>query len=230
MPYRSITMRGVTLLCFPAHDLAFAAFAARHLRGLSAVEPERLQAELAETHPRVVVRAQHSLAALGGGAAWYVYRDGRYSPFVDNRRWWEEAGCAFLVVAEDGRYVDANQACLDLIGVHREQLLRMRTGDLTDPKARVTLPWLWALARDVGEVHSTSILRSPDGLEVPIEYHLVMNGAGPGLTISYMRRLADDPHDPELASDTGNGSAEVVGGATSESPDDIRDAGMIRVT
>lgn len=191
MPYRQITARGVTLLCFPAHDTAFVTLAVRHLRAMDGIDPDGLTSLLVPMYPRVIVRPREPLAALAGGAAWYVYRDGRYSPFAeDASRWWESAGCARLVIdAATGRYVDANDAALELTCMDRATLLAVRSGDLTDPRAAVNVPWIWELLREVGELHSTSILRTPDGRTIPVEYHLVRDGDGPGRAASYLREV-----------------------------------------
>lgn len=189
MPYRSVTHAGITLLCFPPHDLVFAEQASRHLRDLVAREPAALQAALAPAYPNAIVRARDTLAALGGGAAWYAYRDGRYSPFTNADPWWEAADAAHLVIAADGRYVDANDQALALIGVDLATLRTMATGDLTDPLVRPTVPWTWALLEDAGVLHSTSILVTPDGRRIPVEYRLVRGGGGDGRSISYLRAV-----------------------------------------
>lgn len=200
MPYRSVTHDGITLLCFPPQDLAFARIAAAGLAELGEPEPEALQAVLVAAYPRAVVRAREPIAALGDGTAWYAYRDGRYSPFDDRDPWWEAGDVASLIIAADGRYVDASPAALELLGIDLERLRTMSTGALTDPAVRPTVPWIWALLDDVGELHSTSILVTPDGRRIPVEYRLVAGGAGEGRSISYMRavpleaaRPIDDP-------------------------------------
>lgn len=200
MPYRSVTHGGITLLCFPPQDLAFARIAAAELAGLDQPSPEALQAILVAAYPRAIVRARESIAALGDGTAWYVYRDGRYSPFDDRDPWWEDEQVASLIIDADGRYADASPAALELLGIDLDRLRTMSTGSLTDPAVRPTVPWIWALLDDVGELHSTSILVTPDGRRIPVEYRLVRGGAPDGRSISYMRpvpleaaRAIDDP-------------------------------------
>jgi|GEM_PF-4051816 len=189
MPYRSITRGGVSLLCFPPHDLVFAEFAARRLDSLEPKDPERLQAVLAQNFPDAVVRAREPLAALGAGVAWYAYRDGRYSPFTDTDPWWEVEGAACIVIDAEGRYVDANRPALELIGIDLPTLRTMRTGELTDAAVRPTVPWILALLEDVGTLHSTSILVTPDGRRVPVEYRIVLGDVGEGRSMSYLRAV-----------------------------------------
>jgi PAS domain S-box-containing protein len=189
MPYRSVTRDGVSLLCFPPHDLVFASHAARMLEALDAPSADALQAAIQGVYPDAVVRARESLAALGGGIAWYAYRDGRYSPFTDTDAWWEAEDVAHLVIDDEGRYVDANEAALELIGLDLATLRSLRTGELTDPAVRPTVPWIWALLEDVGTLHSTSVLVTPDGRRVPVEYRLVRGGGGDGRSLSYLRAV-----------------------------------------
>jgi PAS domain S-box-containing protein len=204
MPYRSVTRDGVSLLCFPPHDLVFASHAARTLEALDAPDADALQSAIQGLYPDAVVRARESLAALGGGVAWYAYRDGRYSPFTDTDAWWEAEGVAHLVIDGEGRYVDANEAALELIGLDLATLRSLRTGELTDPAVRPTVPWIWALLEDVGTLHSTSVLVTPDGRRVPVEYRLVRGGGGEGRSVSYLRAV---PIEAAAAPDA-EGSAE----------------------
>lgn len=189
MPYRSVTHEGITLLCFPPYDLVFAEQATRRLRDLNPQEPSALQGALAIAYPNAVVRARDSLAALGGGVAWYAYRDGRYSPFTETDPWWEAEDAARLVIDADGRYADANPGALDLIGVDLETLRTMATGDLTDPLVRPSVPWIWALLEDVGVLHSTSILVTPDGRRIPVEYRLIRGEGSRAPSVSYLRAV-----------------------------------------
>lgn len=189
MPYRSITRDGVLLLCFPPHDLVFAEFAARRLDSLEPKVPERLQTVLAQNFPDAVVRAREPLAAIGAGVAWYAYRDGRYSPFTDTDPWWEADGAACIAIDAEGHYVDANGPALELIGIDLPTLRTMRTGELTDPAVRPTVPWIWDLLEDVGALHSTSILVTPDGRRVPVEYRIVLGDSGAGRSMSYLRAV-----------------------------------------
>jgi PAS domain-containing protein len=201
VPYRSVTHEGVTLLCFPPYDVVFARLAADRLAALPERDPGALQAALRTTFCDAVVRRRDSLASLGGGEAWYAYRDGRYSPFTDDTPWWDAPDVARLEIDDEGRYVGANEAALALIGVDAEGLAQLRSGDLTDAATRPTVPWLWQLLQDVGELHSTSRLVTPDGRQVPVEYRMLLDAAGPGRHVSFMRIVpleAVEPS-PEIA-------------------------------
>lgn len=208
MPYTSVTQGGITLLCFPPHDHVFAGVAARLLTGLAQATPDRLQDALLPTYPNATVRARESLAGLGSGTAWYAYRDGRYSPFGEDDPWWERDGAAVLVIDAVGRYIDANPPALELLGLDLATLRTMATGDLTDPAVRPTVPWIRALLEDVGVLHSTSVLVTPDGRRVPVEYRLVRDGDGDGRSISYMRPVPIEAAHP-LAPQPDGGPGEA---------------------
>jgi PAS domain-containing protein len=122
-----------------------------------------------------------------------VYRDGRYSPFVDGPRWWAEPTAARVVIDDAGCYVDANQPALDLLGVSLEELRRSRAGDFTPPAFGAEAPWILQLLRDTGELHSISMLRSRNGgVDEAVEFRFAKDAAGPGLHVSTLRRLVPD--------------------------------------
>jgi PAS domain-containing protein len=189
VPYRSVTHAGVTLLCFPPYDEVLARLAAERLAGLPEPAPEALQASLRPIYPQIVIRPREAIAALGGGTAWYVYREGRYSPFGEDGPWWEAPDAARLEIDAEGRYAGANAAALELIGVDLATLKGMRTGDLTVASTRPTVAWFWQLLEDVGELHSTSILATPDGRQVPVEYRLIRGATPHDVSISYLRAI-----------------------------------------
>jgi hypothetical protein len=137
-------------------------------------------------YPRAVVRARDAMASMDG-TAWYVYRDGRYSPFVDAGQWWQDPMAARIVLSDDGRYLEATPAALALLAIDLESLQSAKAGDFTVPEYREIVPWILQLLRDTGELHSTSMLRPRTGPDVAIEYHFARDGAGPGRHVSVMR-------------------------------------------
>jgi PAS domain S-box-containing protein len=199
VPYRSVTHDGITLLCFPPHDEVFARLTARSVASVEAPDPDALQSTLRETFPEATVRRREALASLGGGEAWYVYRDGRYSPFAEAGAWWEAADVPRIEIDSDGRYVDANPSALALLGMDLDQLRALRSGDLTDPATRPNLPWVLQLLQDVGELHSTSVLVRPDGERVAVEYRLLLDAAGAGRHVSYLRPVPTEAAEPITA-------------------------------
>lgn len=196
MPYRSVTHDGITLLCFPPHDEVFARLVTQHLASLATPDPDALASRLQATFPDAVVRRREALASLGHGEAWYAYRDGRYSPFTDDRPWWDDPGVARVELDDEGRYLDATPAALEIIGVDAAGLQTLGSGDLTDPATQPTVPWVWQLLKDVGVLHSTSMLIRPDGQRVAVEYRIVLNAGGAGRHWSYFRPVPTEAAAP----------------------------------
>lgn len=187
MPYTSVIVRDVALLCFPPDDAVFSAFVRRTFGELAGDAPADLQAVVRSLYPRAVVRPREPLASLAGNA-WYVYRDGRYSPFSDGPPWWDEPTAARVVIDDAGCYVDANPPALEILGVSLEELRRSRAGDFTPPAFGAEAPWIMQLLRDTGELHSLSMLRSRNGgPDAAVEFHFVKDAAGPGRHVSTLR-------------------------------------------
>lgn len=187
MPYTSLVVRDIVLLCFPPGDAVFADIARRLLLGADLAEPTVIEAALRQRYPQAVVRGRDPLASFGN-SAWYLYRDGRYSPFSEGTRWWLEPDAARIVVDDDGRYLDANPPALDLLGVDLPRLLAAPSGAFTVPAYRESVPWILQLLQDTGELHSTTVLRPLDGgPDLPMEFHMTRDGAGPGRHVSAVR-------------------------------------------
>jgi PAS domain-containing protein len=201
LPYTSVTVRGVALLCFPPDDVVFATIVRRAFEASTMDAPAALERQLRTAYPRAVVRSREALASFGA-PAWYVYRDGRYSPFGRGARWWEDPAAARITVTDDGGYLDANPAALELLGVDRETLLASPSGSFTIPGFGAAIPWIMQLLRDTGELHSTAVLRPRGDRPVePIEFHLVKDADGPGRHVSTIRRVPLEAVEPSVAAD-----------------------------
>ena len=191
MPYSSVTVHGVALLCFPPSDAVFQGIARRIVEQLEAPAPHELERNLKPIYPNAVVRARDSLASLEG-KAWYVYRDGRFSPYTPGPNWWESPGVARIVISNEGRYLDANPAALAMLKVSLEELVTLEPGAFTVEEYRANVPWILQLVRDAGELHSTSMLKPSGGGPLqPVEYHLVLNGDGEGRHVSWLRKVPE---------------------------------------
>jgi hypothetical protein len=208
LPYTSITVNGITLLCFPPGDDALRGLALRMAGEQTPPSPESLEAALRNWYPNLIVRPRHELATFDAGAGsrtWYVYRDGRFSPFAPDGEWWLAASAARLVIAEDRRYVDGNDAALELLNVTLDELRRHRPGDFTSADASPSVPWVFKLLEDSGVLHSTAVLMpAGDRPPVGVEYRMVRNGDGPGRHVSWLRKIplsaaADEPADSPAA-------------------------------
>jgi len=192
LPYTSVIVRDVALLCFPPDDAVFGAFVRRTFGELAGDTPADLQSKVRSLYPRAVVHPREPLASLAGNA-WYVYRDGRYSPFSDGPPWWDEPTAARVVIDDAGCYVDANPPALELLGVSLDELRRSKAGDFTPPAFGAEAPWIMQLLRDTGELHSLSMLRSRnDEPDAAVEFHFVKDAAGPGRHVSTLRLVAPE--------------------------------------
>lgn len=202
MPPRPVTSGGIALLCFPPYDRTFAAHAERKLASLDAADPEALQTNLRDIYPRAAVHPRESLAAFLPSVAWYVYRDGRYSPFAGETPWWEAPDAAWIDIDDAGEYVDANEAALEILGLELEDLLKLHSGDLSDPAASEIVTWTREVVRETGVLHSTTILRARgDRPRRAVEYRLVSGSAGPGRHRSHMRLIPIGDAEPTVASE-----------------------------
>jgi PAS domain S-box-containing protein len=192
LPYTSVIVRDVALLCFPHDDAVFSAFVRRTFVDLAGDTPTDLQHVVRSMYPHAVARSREQLASLAG-TAWYIYRDGRYSPFADGRPWWEEPTAAHIVIDDAGCYLDANPAALELLGVSLDELRRSKAGDFAPPNMGAEAPWILQLLRDTGELHSTSILRPRgNGSDMAVEFRFAKDGAGPGRHLSTLRRVTPE--------------------------------------
>jgi PAS domain S-box-containing protein len=199
----------IRLLCFPHVDDVFGAWADRLLldMGDGAVDPARFEEALRATFPAAVVRPREPIASLGAEHVWYVYRDGRYSPYADDP-WWERADAMWLEIAPDGRYVDVSDSFLASTGYDRDQVLAMQTGDLTDRAFRTVVPWIWEILETSGVLHSTSVLVDAVGHRVPVEYRLVRLAHGGAR--SHMREVPLEVARPSPAVLSGRHAGDAV--------------------
>jgi hypothetical protein len=178
--------RDVVLLCFPPEDAVFAEMARRSVEGIEKPDPVDLERVLRQAYPAASVRERDVLASFGR-PAWYIYRDGRYSPFV-NDRWWEAPDTARILLGDDGRYLEANAAALELLQVDLGALRASPPGSFTAPTPQPAVAWILQLLFDSGELHSTSMLRPAGGApDVPIEYRIVKDGDGRGRHVATIR-------------------------------------------
>jgi hypothetical protein len=209
LPYSSNIVRGVVLLCFPPTDAVLLGIVRRLAESAESLRPRDLEESLRPIYPNAVVRARDSLASFAG-PAWYVYRDGRYSPY-DTERWWDAPETAQIVLGPDGRYLDANAAALAILNCDLQELLAASPGDFTVESYRPNVPWVMQLLRDTGELHST-VMMQPRG-DRPIqavEYHLVMNGDGQGNTVSWIRPVPNAAVVDELEIDPIGDAAQTA--------------------
>lgn len=90
---------------------------------------------------------------------------------IDFQRLFEHAPDAILVVDREGRYIDANHAACKLTGYSREEILRMRVGDLaaTSDQPRSTVRF--KILQEQGHSRSHRLVQHKNGSIVPVEAH-----------------------------------------------------------
>jgi PAS domain-containing protein len=92
-----------------------------------------------------------------------------------------------MMIADDaGRWVDANVAACDLLGVSREALRLRRWGSFSQSAAAEELDQVWATLVDEGHALGRWLLHGGDGVPIPIEYEATGNFL-PGLHLFVMR-------------------------------------------
>ena len=103
---------------------------------------------------------------------------------------------AFLIAAADGRYLDGDDAALELLGISREQLQGLRIGDLSGPHAQLARE-VWARLAPAGQPlpAGESTLYRPDGSAVRVRYLRIAPTAGGAFEIVFepIEGQADEP-------------------------------------
>ena len=91
-------------------------------------------------------------------------------------------GLARVLIASDGRYLDANATALDLLGVDLPTLQAHHVGDFTVPEFRDASRASWAHLAATGQtaflIDETFLLR-PDGTATVVKVHPVVPGEPP---------------------------------------------------
>ena len=101
----------------------------------------------------------------------------------DYRLVFQRAPDAILIVDSEGRYIDANKAMEALTGYSREELLRMRVGDLAVEADRPLSAERFDLLRKTGRTRAIRTIVRKDGSSVSVEAHAVALGKNTYLTI-----------------------------------------------
>jgi len=168
----------ITLMCFPAGDTTFADLAKRALGSSDGrATPDELAAELRPTYPHVVVRPQDPAAALGPGARWYVFRDGRLAIQPDDQ-WWEDDALPRVVIDETNRYAEANDAACRLFGLRPGELVGRSWEEFAEPATARAAEALRQTLQRQGHGDSTFRLIRPDGSRFEFDYHSVVYISG----------------------------------------------------
>ena len=82
----------------------------------------------------------------------------------------EKTGVPMLIVDDERRYVDANQAACELLGVTREELLSRRIDDFTTPEDLVAIDELWQTFLTAGSLAGEYKVLRADGTVREVEF------------------------------------------------------------
>ncbi|HEY9658270.1 MAG TPA: PAS domain S-box protein [Allocoleopsis sp.] len=95
---------------------------------------------------------------------------------------------AITIADDEGYYVDANPAACELFGVSREDLLRSRISNFTDPNLEVAPIWQQFLQQ--GSMKGECRLYRPDGTIQDTEFTAIANYI-PGHHLSFLRDISE---------------------------------------
>ncbi len=117
-----------------------------------------------------------------------------------------------LVVDDERRYVDANDAACTMLGMTRADILRRRIDDLTPPEARAQLAASWRAFLREGVRVETFAFALPSGRRVRADASGVAN-VGPGRHLAILVPLRERPQGsgaPPLARPLSQREREVL--------------------
>lgn len=163
----------VAITVFPHDDHALRAHAETIMGSVR--DPDEFERRLRGVYPAAVVREQDFLARLGPGR-WYVYRDGSALPAFDGTDW-DAPDVGTMFISRAGHYLSADQAAADIYGVPVEAIPGAAVGSFTqhegnDEGGRRAFDRL----AETGSLISTAVVRTPEGLEWPIDYRIDLEG------------------------------------------------------
>jgi PAS domain S-box-containing protein len=93
-----------------------------------------------------------------------------------------------IFIDESGAYVDANPAACELLGYRRDELLKLRAGDVVRPASRPAALKVWEKIRSGMRIAGEFTIQRKDGSEREVEYRGVGNVL-PGLHFALMRDI-----------------------------------------
>ncbi|MEI6446247.1 MAG: LuxR C-terminal-related transcriptional regulator [Actinomycetes bacterium] len=108
-----------------------------------------------------------------------------------------------LLADDERRYVAANDAACDALGIERDRLLEMRIEELATPEVRELVASQWTEFLKAGSQSGPYTLQTPDGRSHEVLYSATAN-VGPGLHLSMF--ITPEMADPELDLDQGSAS------------------------
>ncbi len=177
---------------FPSADRAFAAHVELARQRLERWDCDAVMQSVCAAYPSATATRADASASLDGSEVWYVYRDGSPLPRQADSSADSSAGeVARCVVGPDGRYVDADDAAVDLFGVERDQIVGRLAGQFTRHDGDEGLGQRLLELAGAEPIASTAVVVRPDGEELTVRFS-VSARAGGGYEVE-MRRAAPGP-------------------------------------
>ena len=164
MPERAEPPRLVTI---PASDAAFRARVEDLLETEGIATPAELETRLRALLPRVNVRNR---ALTGEPTTWYVYRDGRW-PSSATEAWWTDEHLARITIGFDGKFVAADDAALEILGLSRDEYQAHSFVELSPPGAIEDSQAMFAIVAEGRDLTATVRYQRADGVAGAVDIH-----------------------------------------------------------
>jgi PAS domain-containing protein len=126
-----------------------------------------LQARLRRMFPRVLVRER---ALSSESPAWYVYRDGAWTPPLAGP-WWDEPRLPRVAVGTDGWVLEANPAARSLFGILEPELGARHFTDFIAPGTLEDSQALFAVVAAGHELTATALVKPSNGPVIATDIH-----------------------------------------------------------
>jgi len=169
---RALRREPFTIRVIPSGDVAFASHVRSAIARLERARPDVLQDRLRAIYPFVVVRPRD---LAGESAVWYVYREGRWQPDVEEA-WWTDQALPHLWVDRDGSISAANDAADAFLAVAPGTLVGRNLREFVVPDGMDEARQLFAIVLQVGRMTSTGVLRAADGRDRVLQFRVVVDG------------------------------------------------------
>jgi hypothetical protein len=161
-------MAAKTFNTFPSSDGAFRRAVDRVVDRETPASPDDLVDRLRPLYPRVAVFERDLDADRD---AYYVFRDGGFSPAA-GERWWEQPGVPCVSVSVDtGLLTSVTDAWAELMHGDPAELVGHHFSEFVLPEARAVADGMFEAAAADRDVTSTALVLRADGTTIGIEFH-----------------------------------------------------------
>lgn len=133
--------------------------------------------------PRLVVTVLHDVTDERQAAEARRRREAAFRAVFDH------ALDAMLIADDEGRYVDANPAAVEMLGVPKAEILRLRVHDVTDAGMRTEIDAMWQRFIAEGAMRGQVQLVRPDGERRFVDF-AAKSEVLPGRHLSILREIS----------------------------------------